>query len=132
MRLSALPECSRELMHASMIACAISSMASELIPSSRARLPAARAAAISMSGTMGRVRSICRSAVVVMARKSWPETDSEGEKESGGGLDPVRDATHLVESQQGERIGGQDGGQQVTGRKHRFELGGAGVCEVVH
>src|SRR5256885_853230 len=115
MRLSALPECSRELMHASMMAWAISSMASELIPISRARLPAARAAAISMSGTMGRVRSICRSAVVVIARKSCRTVDSKGEKESGHGLDPVRDLSQLIEGEQNERVGGQNGGKQVVG-----------------
>ena len=57
-------------MQASMTACIISSTLSELIPISRARFPTARAAAISMSGTIGRVNSICRSAVVVISSKS--------------------------------------------------------------
>src|SRR3954453_14077059 len=114
MRLSALPQGARSLRQAPMMACVISSMLSELMPTSRARLPAARAAAISMSGTMGRVRSICRSAVVVIARKSCRTMDSKGKEESGGSLHPVRDLPQLIESEQNEGVGGQDGRQHVV------------------
>src|ERR1051325_10605517 len=102
MRLSAQPECSRALMQASMMACVISSMRSELIPNSRARLPAARAAAISISGTIGSVSSICLSANEVIA-KAFPD-DSESEKESNSGLDPGRNSAEALERQQSEGV----------------------------
>src|SRR5512140_3788911 len=95
MRLSAQPECSRALMQASMMACVISSMRSELMPSSRARLPAARAAAISMSGTIGRVSSICLAALEVIAR-GFP-AELKREEEGHGRLDPGGDPAEALE-----------------------------------
>src|SRR5689334_21685078 len=112
MRLSAQPECSRALMHASMIACVISSTFSELIPISRARLPAARAAAISMSGTMGRLSSIWRSAVGIIAETSWSKRTSEREKERGDGLDPVGEGAQTVERDQRQRVHPQHRGEK--------------------
>src|SRR5688500_8139529 len=131
MRLSALPECSLALMHASMMAWAISSMDSEAIPSSRARLPVARAAAISMSGIIGSVSSICRSAVAVMSAFSR-SAGSEREKESGHRLDPGGDAAQEV--QRNERVGveRQHARQDRVGRKDGFEPGSAGLRDVVH
>src|SRR5436190_12531285 len=112
MRLSAQPECSRALMQASMIACVISSIFSELMPSSRARFPAARAAAISISATIGRVSSICRSAVEVISRGSCRKS-SKGEEECGRGLDPVGDPAQLVDREKCEGIDGQQHGKRV-------------------
>src|SRR6185369_6619024 len=131
MRLSTLPECSRALMHASMIACVISSTWSVGIPSSRARLPAARAAAISMSGTMGSVSSICRSAAAVMARISSGD-ELKGQENGGGGLDPVRDPAELVERQQRTGVGREDGWQCPARRQNGLDLGDAGLSDVVH
>src|SRR5688500_12011628 len=120
-------------MHASIMACAISSMLSDAIPSSRARLPAARAAAISISGIIGSVSSICRSAVAVMA---WSSSGSlrrlEGEEERGGGLEPLWDATDLVERQQGDRIDREHGRQNVGGGECGFDPGRASLGDVVH
>src|SRR6185436_3302675 len=132
MRRSWLPECSRALMHASIIACAISSMDSDGIPSSRARLPAARAAAISMSGTIGSVSSICRSGLAVINDWSSKRLVSKREEQGGGGADPLRDPAEAVERQQRDGIHGQHAGQHVIGRKHRFELGGGGLHERFH
>src|SRR4051794_24930355 len=131
MRLSTLPECSRALMHASMIACVISSTISVDMPSSRARLPAARAAAISMSGTMGSVSSICRSAAAVMARIS-SGGELKGQEDSGGGLDPDRDAAELFERQQREGVDCQNGRKGPARRQGRLEFGDAGLSDVVH
>src|SRR6266550_960723 len=112
MRLSAQPECSLALIQASMIACVISSIFSELIPNSRARLPAARAAAISISATIGRVSSICRSAVVVISEES-SATRSKAEEQRHRGLDPVGDAAQLLDGKQSERIDRQQHGKRV-------------------
>src|ERR1051326_3906164 len=103
MRLSAQPACPRALMHASMIACVISSTFSLLMPSSRARLPAARAAAISMSATIGSVSSICRSAACAISGKSSKRA-SKGKEQRGGGLDPVGDAAELLQREQRQRV----------------------------
>src|ERR1044071_5471200 len=132
MRRSWLPECSRALMQASIIACAISSMDSDGIPSSRARLPAARAAAISMSGTIGSVNSICRSGLAVINGRSSRSLFSKGEEQGRGGANPLRDPAETVERQESDRVHGQQGRQHVAGRKRRFELGDAGLREVVH
>src|ERR1700682_4085660 len=119
MRLSAQPECSRALMQASMIACVSSSTLSGLMPISRAKLPAARAAAISISSTIGSVSSICRSAVAVIEPVSSAAI-LKGEEESHGRLDPARDTAQLLEGEKhGKRAGQRDGG-------------GAGLSDVVH
>src|SRR5437763_13876597 len=100
--------------HAAMMACVISSILSLLMPSSRAMLAAARAAAISMSSTIGRVSSIVRSAVEVIAPVSsfWLDgRRSKGEEQSDRGLDPLRHAAELIDGQQGEGVGRQDHGQ---------------------
>src|SRR3954454_2603466 len=131
MRLSTLPECSRALMHASMIACVISSTISVDMPSSRARLPAARAAAISMSGTMGSISSICRSAAAVMARISSGDR-LKGQEDGGGGLDPGRDSAELVERQQREGVHRENGGKCPGRRQDRLEFGDAGLSGCVH
>src|SRR5581483_5525504 len=131
MRLSALRECSQALMQASMIAEVISSTSSVDRPSSRAMLPAARAAAISMSGTMGSVSSICRSAVAVMAQSSSSD-ELEGEEDGGGGLDPGRNAADLVEGEKRERVHGQDPRQSPAHREGGFDVGVALRCDVVH
>src|SRR5688572_27537891 len=99
-------------------------MASDGMPSSRARLPAARAAAISISGTIGSVSSICRSAVAVMSRFSSAIGRLEGEKQRGGGLDPLRDSAELVERQKRDGVDGQHAGEDVAGRERGFEPGG--------
>src|SRR5256885_500137 len=112
MRLSAQPECSRALMQASMTAWVISSTCSELIPISRARLATARAAAISMSGTIGRVNSICRSAVAVIG-KPCGENASEGQEHGHSRFDPGRDLSEAVEGQKRERIDRQQHRQGV-------------------
>src|SRR5215218_994732 len=123
MRRSSLPECSRALMQASIMACAISSMLSEAMPSSRARLLAARAAAISMSGTIGSVSSICRSAVAFIRRASFsPAMGLEGEEQAYGGLDPLRDAAEAVERHQRQRVEREHRGQHVVGRYGGLEL----------
>src|SRR5258706_11481183 len=130
MRLSAEWECSRALMQASMMAWVSSSTRSGLIPISRAKLPAARAAAISISSTMGRVSSICRSAVAVIEPVSSRAASLKGEKECNRGLDPGRNATELLQSE--ERAG-------VDSQNHRKRAGerdgvgaGAGLCNVAH
>src|SRR5688572_31565532 len=97
-------------------------MDSELIPSSRARLPAARAAAISMSGTIGSVSSICRSAVAVMEGCSSAGPTSEGEEEGGSGLDPLRDPAEAIQRQKRDRIHGQHARQHVRSEEHTSEL----------
>src|SRR6266567_6248626 len=124
MRLSAQPECSRALIQASTIACVISSTLCELMPSSRARFAAARAAAISMSSTIGRMSSICRSAVGVMLPGA-----SKREEKGNGGLHPARDSTQLLES---EKSAGVDGEQRRDGKRHRHGSELAGLSEVVH
>src|ERR1051325_4328481 len=132
MRRSWLPECSRALMHASIIAVALSSIDSDRIPSSRARFPAARAAAISMSGTIGSVSSICRSGLAVINVRSSVRLFSKGKEQRGGGADPLRDPAEAVERQESDRVHGQHGGQHIRGRKRRFELAGGGARDVVH
>src|SRR6266481_638135 len=83
-----------------------------------------------MSGTMGRVSSIRRSAVAVIASESFAE-QLKGEKQGGDRLDPVRDAAELLKREEREGIGRQDGRQHVGGRERGFDL--AGLCgEVVH
>src|ERR1051325_2076846 len=128
MRLSAQPECSRALMQASMMACVISSTRSPDIPSSRARLPAARAAAISMSGTIGSVSSICLSAAAVIATGILAAR-SKSQEESNGGFDPGGDPAETLEREQGEGVHRQQHGQ------HGGSCG-EGVCaglgDVVH
>src|SRR5436305_4240369 len=102
-------------MQASMMACVISSILSLDMPSSRAMLAAARAAAISMSSTIGRVSSIVRSAVEVIAPESsfWlTGMRSKGEEQSHRRLDPLGNAAQLLDGQQGEGVGGQDHGQR--------------------
>src|SRR2546425_237290 len=131
MRLSAQPECSRALMQASMTACIISSICSVLIPILRARLPTARAAAISMSGTIGSVNSICRSAVAVIRLGSCGGDASEGEKEGNGRFDPGRNLTETIEGQEGKGVDGQQHGQSV-GRSARKCVAAACFCDVVH
>src|SRR5437763_1115485 len=102
-------------MHASMMACVISSIFSLLMPSSRAMFAAARAAAISMSSTIGRVSSIVRSAVEVIAPVSsfWVAGGrSKGEEQRHRRFDPVRNPAQLIDGQQGEGVGRQDHGQR--------------------
>src|ERR1700682_525425 len=127
MRLSAQPECSRALMQASMIACVSSSTLSGLMPISRAKLPAARAAAISISSTIGSVSSICRSAVAVIEPVSSAAI-SQGEEESHGRLDPARDPPQLLEGEERARV------QRQKHRKRAGQRdgGGAGLSDVVH
>src|SRR5688572_3434009 len=108
-------------------------MLSDAIPSSRARLPAARAAAISISGIMGSVSSICRSAVAVMTGTSSTMLRRlEREEKRGRGLHPLRNATDLIERQQRDGVDRQHRGQNVGGRKSGFDPGGAGLRNVVH
>src|SRR6266550_6664367 len=130
MRLSAQPECSRALMQASMTACVISSTCSELIPISRARLATARAAAISMSGTIGRVNSICRSAVAVIGT-SCRENRSEGQEHGYSRFDPGRDLSETVEGQKREGIDRQHHGKSV-GRSVCQCVAAGCFCDVVH
>src|SRR5205809_5698947 len=131
MRLSAQPECSRALMHASTTACIISSTCSLLMPISRARLPNARAAAISMSGTIGSVNSICRSAVAVIRMESCGSDASEGEEKGNGRFDPGRNLTEAIEGQEGKGVDGQQHGQSVRSGVGKC---GAASCfgDVVH
>src|SRR5688572_289457 len=106
-------------------------MLSDAIPSSRARLPAARAAAISISGIMGSVSSICRSAVAVMTNtSSMMLRRLEREEKRCRGLHPLRDAADLVQRQQHDGVHRQHGGQNVSGRKSGFDPGG--TRNVVH
>src|ERR1700682_924339 len=114
MRLSAQPECSRALMVASMMAWVNSWTRSGLIPISRAKFAAARAAAISISSTIGRVSSICRSAVAVIEAMSSRAAALKGEKKRDCGLDPGRDTTELFHRE--ERAG-------VHGQNHRERAG---------
>src|ERR1043166_7743791 len=131
MRLSAQPECSRALMQASMMACVISSIFSALMPSSRARLPAARAAAISMSATIGRVSSICRSAVCVIGEESSANRFSKGEEEGGHGLDPVGNLAKLLQRHQRQRVHPQQRRNENLRGEQCVELAAAGLCDVV-
>src|SRR5574342_170546 len=119
-------------MHASMMACAISSIFSALMPSSRARLPAARAAAISMSGTIGRVSSICRSAVMVIQISWGPGTVSEREEEGGSGLDPARNSDEAIDREQRDRVHRQHRRKQIRRRHERFGFAAGFCCEIVH
>jgi hypothetical protein len=56
----------------------------------------------------------------------------EGEEERGGGLDPLRDATDLVERQERHRVDRQHGRQNVGGGECGFDPGGASLGDVVH
>src|SRR3954451_16431667 len=98
-------------MQASTMAWVISSIVSLLMPSSRARLAAARAAAISMSSTIGRVSSICRSAVEVIASFCVETRRSKGEEHGNRGLDPLRNAAEALERQEREGVDAQKHGQ---------------------
>src|SRR4051812_43405112 len=98
------------------------------MPSSRARLPAARAAAISMSSTIGSVSSICRPAVCAISEKS--SARSKGEEKGGCGLDPVGNAAELPEGEQGQRVHTEHRGDEDLRREKRFELAAAGLCDV--
>src|SRR4051794_36277075 len=132
MRLSMLPECSRALMHASMIACVISSTWSDGMPSSLARLPAARAAAISMSGTIGSVSSICRSAVAVICESSHAARRLKLKEQGGGRLDPARDSSEAVERKECHCVQGEKRRQDISCGERCFEPGAAGLRDVVH
>src|ERR1700719_2670064 len=131
MRLSAQPECSRALMQASMTACVISSTCSELIPISRARLATARAAAISMSGTIGRVNSICRSAVAVIGVKSCRKNRLEGQEHGYSGLDPGRNLSESIEGEECERVNRQQHWKGVRRSVGKCVAAGC-FCDVVH
>src|SRR5213593_498092 len=119
-------------MQASTMACVISSILSLLMPSSRAMLAAARAAAISMSSTIGRVSSIVRSAVEVIAPVSslvLNRARSKGEEQCDRRLDPLRHAAEALDGQQREGVGRQQHGQ----RGGELDSGvGAGFGDALH
>src|SRR5437867_2356123 len=131
MRLSAQPECSRALIQASITACIISSMCSELMPISRARFPSARAAAISMSSTIGRVNSICRSAVVVIRSKSCRRERSERQEKGNRGFDPGRNLPQTFERQEGKGVDCQHHWESVGGSGGKCVAAGC-FCDIVH
>src|SRR5438094_3419705 len=94
------------------------------MPSSRPRFAAARAAAISISATMGSVSSICRAAVEVTRALAKLKGKEEGHR----GLDPVGDSAEALE---GEQRGGVDSQDHRQHCRHRQGLA-ASLCEAFH
>src|SRR5215813_11971254 len=80
-----------------------------------------------MSATIGRVSSICRSAVVVISEDSLTRR-SKAEEQRHRGLDPVGDAAQLPDGEQSKGIGRQQHGKHVLGGNG----GGAGVGDAFH
>src|ERR1043166_7109412 len=95
------------------------------MPSSRPRFPAARAAAISISGSIGRVSSICRAAVEVTRT---PLATLKGKEESNRGFDLGGDAAEALEREQRGGVDGQDHRQHCRDR-HCLA---AGLCVAFH
>src|SRR5206468_3874758 len=83
------------------------------------------------SSTIGRVNSICRSAVVVIRSKSCGRERSERQKKGNRGFDPGRNLPQTFERQEGKGVDCQHHWESVGGSGGKCVAAGC-FCDIVH